>query len=144
MNRTGNPIGAGLADQSGMVGKAAVLWLLILAVLGIGVADAVSIARTTLHASEVATEAAIEGASAFRVEGRSSLAACEAVATSIAEQDPAQSLELGRKGCVVDASTGRVTVTLRTVATTVIAGRFDPTVKYTQVVVTEANGQSKV
>ena len=58
MNHTGSPTRFGLADQSGMVGKAAVLWLLILAVFGIAVADAASIARTTLHTSEVAALAA--------------------------------------------------------------------------------------
>ena len=142
MNHTGSPTRAGLADQSGMVGKAAVLWLLILAVLGIGVADAASIARTTLHASEVAALAASEGAAAFRVGGRSALGACEAVAASVAEQDP--SLAVGNKGCVVDTATGRVTVTLKTDANVIAADRFEPTVRYTRVVVTESNGQSKV
>jgi len=142
MNHTGSPTRAGLADQSGMVGKAAVLWLLILAVLGIGVADAASIARTTLHASEVAALAASEGAAGFRVGGRSALGACEAVAASVAEQDP--SLDVGNKGCVVDTATGRVTVTLRTDANVIAADRFEPTVRYTRVVVTESNGQSKV
>jgi hypothetical protein len=143
MSRTGHPIiGADLAGQAGMVGKAAVLWLLILAVLGVAVVDGVSIARTTLHASEVASEAALEGATAFRVEGRSAFAACEAVAVRVEELGPM--LEMGPKGCVVDASTGRVSVTLRTVATTVIAGRFEPSERYTRIVVTEANGQSKV
>ncbi|HJR96690.1 MAG TPA: hypothetical protein VJ979_02130 [Actinomycetota bacterium] len=142
MNHTGSPTRAGLADQSGMVGKAAVLWLLILAVLGIGVADAASIARTTLHASEVAALAASEGAAAFRVGGRSALGACEAVVASVAEQDP--SLDVGNKGCIVDTTTGRVTVTLRTEANVIAADRFEPTVRYTRVVVTESNGQSKV
>ena len=142
MNHPGRPARAGLADQSGMVGKAAVLWLLILAVLGIGVADAASIARTTLHASEVAALAASEGAAAFRVGGRSALGACDAVAASVAEQDP--SLDVGNKGCIVDTATGRVTVTLRTEANVIAADRFEPTVRYTRVVVTESNGQSKV
>ena len=39
--------------ETGMVGKAAVIWLLLLAVLGVAVVDAVSIGRTTLHLSEV-------------------------------------------------------------------------------------------
>ena len=142
MNHTGSPTRFGLADQSGMVGKAAVLWLLILAVFGIAVADAASIARTTLRTSEVAALAASEGAAAFRVAGRSALEACEAVAASVAEQDP--SLKVGSKGCVVDTETGRVTVTLRTEADVIAADRFEPTVRFTRVVVTESNGRSKV
>ncbi|MGZ8601086.1 MAG: hypothetical protein ACXWXN_01050 [Actinomycetota bacterium] len=128
--------------EAGMVGKAAVLWLLILAVLGVGVLDAVSIGRTTLHLSEVATEAAGDGAAAFRTEGRSVTKACEAVAISIEAQD--QALKLGKTGCAVDETTGRVAVTLRATADTLVAGRFGPTAEYTAVVVTEANGPSGV
>jgi hypothetical protein len=134
--------GAGLAGQAGLVGKAAVVWLLLLAVLGIGVLDAVSIARTTLHASEVAAEAAAAGASNWRSEGRNVLKTCAAVAESIEAQDP--SLKLGRNGCVVDDETGGVEVTIKTVADTIVAGRLGATAEYTQVVVVETAGQSKL
>ena len=50
-----------------MVGKALVVWLLIMAVLAVGIIDAVSIARTTLHVSEVAAVAASDGAAAYHV-----------------------------------------------------------------------------
>ena len=45
---------------------------------------------------------------------------------------------------MVDDATGRVSVTLRATADTMVAGRFGATEKYTQVVVTEANGRSGV
>jgi hypothetical protein len=128
--------------QAGMVGKALVVWLLIMAVLAVGIIDAVSIARTTLHASEIAAVAASDGAAAYRSEGRSAVKACEAVAATIAAHD--QTLKLGRNGCVVDEANGRVTVTIKTIATTILAGRLGPTEKYTLVVVREANGGANV
>ena len=45
---------------------------------------------------------------------------------------------------MVDDTTGRVGVTLRATAETMVAGRLGATVEYTQVVVTEANGPSGV
>jgi hypothetical protein len=130
------------AGEAGMVGKAAVIWLLLFAVLGVAVVDAVSIGRTTLHLSEVASEAASDGAEAFRSQERSATRACEAAALSLEAQAPA--LKLGRSGCRVDEDTGRVSITLRATADTMLAGRFGATEKYTQVVVTEANGPSGV
>lgn len=123
--------------QAGMVGKALVVWLLILAVLAVGIVDAVSIARTTLHVSEIAAVAASDGAAAYRAEGRSLVKACAVVAATIASHD--RSLKLGRNGCTVDDD-GRITVTIKTVATTILAGRLGPTERYALVVVREANG----
>jgi hypothetical protein len=142
MTHTHARSGVGLAGQAGLVGKAVVFWLLILAVLGVGVADAVSVARTTLHLSEVAVEAASEGAATFRSEGRSITKACEAVVASLEAQDP--SLKLGRNTCVVDAETGRVTVTVRAVADTIVVARLEPIAEYADVVVREVNGGSSV
>ena len=132
----------GVASEAGMVGKAAVIWLLFVAVLGVGVIDAVSIARTTLHLSEIATEAASDGATAFRSQGRSELTACEAASLSVEAQDP--SLKLGRNGCAVDAESVRVAVTIKAVADTIVVGRFGPTADYAAIVVTEINGVSNV
>lgn len=142
MTHTDDRAGIGLAGQVGLVGKALVVWLLLLALLGVAVADAVSIARTTLHLSEVAVDAASDGAATFRSEGRSVTKACEAVTASLQAQDP--SLKLGRNTCVVDAETGRVTVTVRSVADTILAERIEPIAEYTQVVVRETNGGSSV
>lgn len=131
-----------LAGDAGMVGKAAAIWLLIAAVLVVAMLDAVSIGRTTLHASEIAAEAASDGAAAFRTQGRNAEEACEAVGGSIEARDPA--LKLGRHGCGVDETTGRVTVTIKTMADTIVLGRLAPTESYATVVVSEANGGSNV
>jgi hypothetical protein len=127
--------------QAGLVGKALVVWLLIMAVLAVGIVDAVSIARTTLHVSEIAAVAASDGAAAYRTEGHSLVKACDVVAATIASHD--QSLKLGRNGCTVDDA-GRITVTIKTMATTILAGRLGPTERYALVVVREANGGANV
>jgi hypothetical protein len=129
------------AGQAGVVGKALVVWLLIMAVLAVGISDAVSIARATLHASEIAAVAASDGAAAYRAEGHDLVKTCEVVAATVASHDP--SLKLGRNGCAVDDA-GRVTVTIKTVATTIIAGRLGPTERYALVVVRESNGGANV
>lgn len=139
MTGSRNRIGTG---QAGLVGKVVAIWLLIAAVLAVGVLDAISIGRTTLHVSEIAIETASDGATAFRIDGRSVTKACGAVTASIETLDP--SLKLGRNGCVVDTATGRVTVTLKATADTIIAGRFGPTADYTEIVVRESSGPSNV
>lgn len=128
-------------DEAGVVGKAAVIWLLFAAVLVVAMLDIVSIGRSTFRLSEVATEAASDGAAAYR-SGRDEVRACQAVTESIEAEAP--DLKLGRNGCHVDAETGRVTVTLRTTADTIVAGRFGPTRPYTRIIVIEANGPANI
>ncbi len=128
-------------DQAGLVGKAAVVWLLLIAVLGVAAVDTVSIALTTFKLSEVATDAASDGAAAFRSR-RDPVDACDTALASVEAQDA--TLKVGRNACEVDTATGRVTVTLRTTAGTVLAGRFGPTQDYTAVLVSETNGPSNV
>jgi hypothetical protein len=128
-------------DEQGLVGKLAIVWILILALLGIAAVDTVSIALTTFKLSDIATEAASDGAVAYRSH-HSVTEACDAAKTSVASQDPA--LKVGPAFCRVDEPTGRVTVTLHSTARTVLAGRLSFTQDYTNVVDSETNGPSEV
>ncbi|MGH2539394.1 MAG: hypothetical protein ACRDGK_02615 [Actinomycetota bacterium] len=128
-------------DQSGLVGKAGVVWLLLVALLGVAAVDTVSIALTTFKLSEVAVEAASDAAVAFRSQ-HDVVEACDVARASVDAQAPA--LKIGRNGCTVDPPTGRVTITLRAVASTVLAHRFGPTEAYVDVLVSETNGPSNV
>lgn len=128
--------------QEGMVGKTAVIWLALAALIVVAGLDVVAIGRSTFRLSEVASEAASTGATIYRSEGRSETKACEAVAASVETLD--QTLKLGHNACRVETESGRVTVTLRVVADTILAGRFGPTQDYAQVVVTETAGISNV
>lgn len=129
-------------NQAGLVGKMTVVWLLFVALLAVVALDVVSIGRSTYSLSAIAAEAASDGAVVFRSEGRDPAETCEAVAISVEAQAPA--LRLGRNFCRVDSDTGRVTVTLRVVADTIIADRLGVTRPYTQILVMETNGPSQV
>ena len=128
--------------QDGMVGKTAVIWVVLAGLIVVGGLDVVAIGRDTFRLSEVASEAASVGATTYRGEGRSELKACEAVSASVEAQDP--TLKLGRNACRVDRESGKVTVTLKALADTILAGRLGPTEQYAQVMVTEAAGISNV
>ena len=71
-----------------MVGKTAVVWLALAALIVVAGLDVVSIGRSTFRLSEVASEAASAGATVFRSEGRSETKACEAAAVSVEALDP--------------------------------------------------------
>ncbi|HEY6566439.1 MAG TPA: hypothetical protein VI341_02885 [Actinomycetota bacterium] len=128
-------------DQRGLVGKMMIVWLLLVAVLAVGAIDAGSIALTKFKLSSVGVEAASDGAVAFR-NGSSAEAACAAARARVEAMQP--DLRMGRNFCEVDPTTSRVTITLRTTAGTVLAGRLDFTKHYTIVVQTETNGPSEV
>jgi hypothetical protein len=128
--------------QDGMVGKTAVIWIVLAALVVVAGLDVVAIGRATFRLSEVAADAASTGATIYRSEGRSETKACDAFATSVETLDP--TLKLGRNACRVDSESGRVTVTLKVLADTILAGRFGPTREYAHVVVTETAGISNV
>ncbi|MBA3362941.1 MAG: hypothetical protein H0T07_00895, partial [Actinobacteria bacterium] len=53
-------------DETGLIGKMIVVWLLILAILAVAAIDAASIAFTTYKLSDVAAAAASEGALVYK------------------------------------------------------------------------------
>lgn len=128
--------------QDGMVGKTAVIWIALAALIVVAGLDVVSIGRSTFRLSEVASEAASAGATLYRREGRNEIKACEAAAASVEALDP--TLKMGRNACRVEEESGRVTVTLRVIADTILAERLSFTEEYAQVVVTETAGISNV
>lgn len=128
-------------DQRGLVGKLAVVWLLLVALLIVSAVDAASIALTTFKLSDTAVEAASDGAVEFS-KGRSVDETCAVARTRVESMQP--DLKLGKAFCQVNTETGRVTVTLRTTAHTILAGRLDMTKKYATIVQSETNGLSAV
>lgn len=134
MNRTPDRLRDG---QTGAVGMMIVIWLVVVVVVGISAIDAGSIAFTKFRLADVASSASTQAANAFRVSPNVA-AACQAAEASIAADDA--SAKLAKKGCVVDAQTGAVTITVRKEAKTIIAGRLGLTKKFTKVDATETNG----
>ena len=66
------------------------------------------------------------------------MTACQVAEASIAAADP--SAKLAKKGCVVNAQTNTVTITVRKEAKTIIASHLGFTKKFTKVSATETNG----
>jgi hypothetical protein len=126
-----------LNEETGLIGKMAVVWLLILALLGVAAIDAASIAFTTYKLSDVGAAAASEGALVFK-RSRDVRDACTRVAQVVAKEDPAA--KLTRAGCSVARPTGLVTVAIRKRANTLVAHRIPWTEDLADVVVKETAG----
>jgi hypothetical protein len=125
-------------DQSGLVGRFIVGWLLIVAILGVGAVDGASIAFTTFRLSDVAVAAASEAASRFRSQ-QDVPGACQSAVRAVEVQDP----EITFVRCRIDRA-GVATITVRQEASTLVVGRIDMLKKYGRVTRTEAVGALSV
>jgi hypothetical protein len=123
-----------LGDDAGLIGKIAIVWLLVLALLALGAIDVASIAFTTYELSDVGTTAAAEGAEVYG-RTRNLRDACDHVAEIVERQDPTARIRRG--GCSVERPSGAVTVELRKRASTLVAHRVPWTEDYAVVDVAE-------
>ena len=123
--------------QTGAVGMMIVMWLAVVVLLGVTAIDAGSIAFTKFRLADVASTASTTAANAFRTDPNTTTA-CQAAEAIIATEDA--SAKLAKKGCVVNAQTGTVTITVRKEAKTIIASHVGFTKKFTKVSATETNG----
>src|SRR5918995_1054433 len=94
-----------LRDETGLIGKIAIVWLLVLVLLGVGAIDAASIAFTTYKLSDVGSAAASEGALTFK-RTQDVRHACERVPQVVTKEDPA--VRLTQDGCNVERHQSRV------------------------------------
>jgi hypothetical protein len=124
-------------DETGLVGKMIVVWLLLLAVLAVAAIDTASIAFTTYKLSDVGARAAREGALVYRAD-RDVRKTCERVAQIVTRQEP--TARVARGGCSIERPTGLVTVKVRKRASTLLADRIPWTEEFAVVVVTETAG----
>ncbi len=129
------------SDERGLLGKLAIAWLLIAAIIVIGLVDGASILVARLHLSDVAGQAAIAGASDYAAS-HDVTHACDAAAASIQTADP--SVKLGKAFCTIDTTKGDVTITLHKEAKTIVVGRLSFTKHWANVRDEETNGPSSV
>ena len=128
------------SDEHGMIGKLLVLWLLVLALIGVAAFDGVSIMVARFQLSDAATRAATDAAAALN-RGQAASEVCDVAAATVEEHQP--DARRPRRGwCLIDESEGRVTITLRTEAGTLLAGRLSFTEDWTRVTVQESTGRS--
>lgn len=129
-------------EETGMMGKLVVVWILLFAIVGFAAVDTVSIMFTTFHLSDVAVQAAGDGVDAYGRTG-SAADACNEAAVAVRAAD--DTIKLPKKGfCTVDPQTGRVTITIKKTARTFLAGRLSATRHYAQIVETTTAGPSSV
>jgi hypothetical protein len=125
-----------LHDERGLLGKMAVIWLLLAAVIVVAAIDGGSIIFTKVHLSNVATNAASDAVANYS-SNHNVAAACQVAATTIKSQDA--SIKLGKDYCVIDTASGAVTIRLHKLAPTLLAGRLSFTKKYALVSDHETN-----
>jgi hypothetical protein len=127
--------------ESGAVGRIIIVWLVVVAAIGVTAIDAGSIAFTKFRLADVASSASTSAANSFR--GTKNVnAACQAAVASIAATDA--SAKLTNKGCVVDVPTGTVTITVRKEAKTILVGRLSFAKHFAKVTATETNGPTSL
>ena len=124
-------------DETGLVGKMLVVWLLLVALFGIAAVDTVSIAFTKLRTADMASNAASDAANVWR-DTKDKTQACDAAAASVASEDP--DAHIARAGCVVNVQTGDVTITVRKAAGTMVADKVSFLEKFAKVESTETAG----
>jgi len=121
-------------DESGMVGKIIVIWLVLVALLGVVALDTGSVLFTKFRLSDLASNAATTAVTTFR-NTHEAASACEAAKMAIQAEEEAQRVPDGF--CKVSVSTGEVTITLRRQADTLLAGRLGFTEDLTKIVIRE-------
>ena len=108
-------------EQTGLVGKIAVIWLLIAAVFVVAAFDGIAIGFTKYRVEDLAGNAASAAAIDFKNSGKAS-EACDAATAYVTEHD--KDAHIPTEGCEVDQATGVATVTVRKVASTLVAQRL--------------------
>lgn len=121
-------------DQSGLVGKIIVIWLLVVVLLGVVAIDATSIFLARFRLSDAATVAAVTAATSFR-NTHDQGAACDAA--RLAATQEAADATIPKTFCNVDRASGEVTIVLKKKADTLLAGRLPFTEDFTKIVVRE-------
>jgi hypothetical protein len=124
---------AGAHDERGLVGKALVFTLLILAVLGVCALDGVSILSARYRTADAADRAAEETAYAYK-QSHDLRGACLTAVETVEEAN--HSARIPKGGCVIDPATGDVRITVRETASTIVAKRVDALMDLTKVVAT--------
>ena len=127
------------AAETGAVGKIIAVWLLVVVLVGVAAIDAGSIAFTKFRLADTASTAATTAANSYRASHDQNQA-CQAALEVITTQG--EGAKLANQGCVVNTSTGAVTITLRKEVKTILAARFSFTKKFTRVRASETNGPS--
>lgn len=126
-----------LGDERGLVGKLAIVWLILLALFVVAAVDTGSILYTRFKVADAADAASFEAASTFQ-QTRSSQQALQAATDKVAELIP--DAHIPKNGVVIDPQSGEVTVTVVRRAWTLLAGRIAFTKHFVKATATDTSG----
>jgi hypothetical protein len=121
--------------EAGMVGKLLVIWLLLLALIGVAVVDTASILITKFRLDDLAVNAANDASNAL-TRGETPTEACQVAEDRVTADN--EQARLAKDGCTVDTRSAEVTIALRETAWTLVAGRISFTEDLTKVTAKES------
>jgi len=127
--------------EAGIVGKIILVWLVIVALIGIAALDGGSILFTKFRLSDTAQAAAAAAAASYK-DTPNEAKACQAALVSIKQDDTQAATAKG--WCKVNPKTGEVTITLHRKAKTILAYRIGFTEGLTKVVAVESGSPSSL
>lgn len=123
-----------LHDQAGLIGKVAIVWIVVLLLVGLLVLDGISIVLTTFKLSSTAQGAASTAATSYH-SAHDATKACQAAEPSLLNDNV--DVPNNDTWCKIDPTSGQATITLKTTASSLILGRISFTRDLTKVDVKE-------
>jgi Tfp pilus assembly protein PilX len=123
-----------LHDQAGLIGKVAIVWIVILLVVGLLVLDTISIVLTTFRLSSTAQGAASAAATSYH-NAHDVDQACQEAGVQVLTDNV--SPPNNDTWCKIDETSGEATITLKTTASSLVLGRMSFTRDFTKVDVKE-------
>jgi uncharacterized membrane protein len=127
---------ARLRDERGLMGKIAIVWLLLLALFVVAAVDVGSIALTRFKVSNAADTAAFQAASEFKDSGDRNKA--YEVAVQLVDED-LPGAKVPADAFAIDQRTGEVTVKVVKRAWSLLAGRLSFSKPYVKVSATSTS-----
>jgi hypothetical protein len=124
-------------DETGMVGKLIVGWLIALVIVGVLALDVVSVLFTKFKLADAASAVATVAATNYKTSHDTRLA-CQAATAALPAEDA--EARFTKRGCLINLQTGDATITLRKQASTLVAQRFDFSKQHVRVVVSATEG----
>ena len=121
-------------DQAGLIGKVAIVWIVVLLVIGLLVLDGISIVLTTFKLSSTAQGAASTAATTYH-SLHDATKACLAAQPDLLSDNV--DVPKNTTWCKIDPTSGQATITLKTTASSLILGRISFTRGLTEIEVKE-------
>jgi hypothetical protein len=123
-----------LHDQAGLIGKVAVFWIVAALLVGLLILDGLSIVLTTFKLSSTAQGAASTAATTYK-NLHDTTKACEAAGVELLRDNTPVPENEG--WCKIDEDSGTASISLHTIASSLVLGRLSATEGYTKISVKE-------